>query len=143
MDAYPGRAFNGRVRSHLPHVDITTRTVRVRLVFNNPGMVLTPGMFVNVKLAAPLGTQLIIPASGVLQSATARWRFVDHGRGYLEPREIEIGPRVEDDFVVQKGLKPGDRIVSSANFLVDSEAQLQAAIRRIRPPPPGAGPPLQ
>jgi Cu(I)/Ag(I) efflux system membrane fusion protein/cobalt-zinc-cadmium efflux system membrane fusion protein len=65
--------------------------------------------------------------------------FVDHGDGYLEPREIEVGPRVGDDFIVQKGLKPGERIVTSANFLVDSESQLQAALGSFAPPPPGAG----
>jgi Cu(I)/Ag(I) efflux system membrane fusion protein/cobalt-zinc-cadmium efflux system membrane fusion protein len=64
---------------------------------------------------------------------------VDHGQGYLEPREVEIGPRVDDHSVVLKGLKTGEHIVSSANFLVDSEAQLQAAIGSFAPPPTGVG----
>ena len=138
-DAYPGRTFNGRVNFIWPQVDMTTRTQRVRLVFLNPGMKLTPGMFVNVRLQIPMGRQLTIPASGVLQSGTRQMAFVDHGDGYLEPREVQLGPRVGDEFIVQKGLKPGERIVTSANFLVDSESQLQAALGSFAPPPPGAG----
>ena len=116
-----------------------TRTVRVRLVFSNPGIVLKPGMYVNVSIDVPLGRQLVIPSSGVLQAGTRQIAFVDHGQGYLVPREVEIGPRVDDHSVVLKGLKNGERIVSSANFLVDSEAQLQAAIGSFAPPPPGSG----
>jgi Cu(I)/Ag(I) efflux system membrane fusion protein/cobalt-zinc-cadmium efflux system membrane fusion protein len=116
-----------------------TRTVRVRLVFGNPGVVLKPGMYVNVTIAAPLGRQLIIPSSGVLQAGTRQIAFIDHGQGYLEPREIEVGPRIDDSVIVVNGLRAGERIVSSANFLVDSEAQLQAAIGSFAPPPPGTG----
>lgn len=139
VDAYPGRAFHGRVQQILPQVDAATRTVRVRLVFENPGLLLKPGMYVNVELGVPLGKQLVIPASGVLQSGTQQMAFVDHGNGYLEPRQIETGLRVGDNFVVLKGLRAGERIVSSANFLVDSEAQLQAALGQFAPPLPGAG----
>jgi len=139
VDAYPGRRFAGRIDQILPQVDQTTRTVRVRLVFGNPGIVLKPGMYVNVTIAVPLGRQLVIPSSGVLQAGNRQIAFIDHGQGYLEPREIEIGPRVDDFVVVLKGLRVGERIVSSANFLVDSEAQLQAAIGSFAPPPPGAG----
>ena len=102
-------------------------------------MKLTPGMFLNVRLVIPMGRQLIIPASGVLQSGTRQMAFVDHGGGYLEPREIQLGARVGDEFIVQKGLKRGERIVTSANFLIDSESQLQAALGSFVPPPPGAG----
>ncbi len=139
IDTYPGRTFRGRIDQVLPQVDITTRTVSVRFVFDNPGIVLKPGMYVNVSIAVPLGHQLVIPASGVLHSGTRDIAFIDHGNGYLEPREIEVGTRLDDHVVVLTGLKPGERIVSSANFLVDSESQLQAAIGSFVPPPPGAG----
>jgi RND family efflux transporter MFP subunit len=139
VDAYPGRNFRGRIEQILPQVDPTTRTVRVRFVFSNPGIALKPGMFVNVSINVPLGRQLVIPASAALQAGEREIAFIDHGGGYLEPREIEIGPRLDDHVVVTKGLQAGDRIVSSANFLVDSEAQLQAAIGSFAPPPPGAG----
>ncbi len=138
-DAYPGRTFAGRVNYVWPQVDMNTRTVRVRLVFSNPGMKLTPGMFVNVKMDIPLGRHLAIAASGVFQSGARSIAFVDHGGGYLEPREVELGAQAGDEFIVSKGLKAGERIVTSANFLIDSESQLQAALGSFVPPPPGAG----
>ncbi len=127
VDAYPGRKFNGRIDQILPQVDQTTRTVKVRLVLGNPGVALKPGMYVNVDINVPLGRQLVVPASAVLQAGARTIAFVDHGGGNLEPREIETGPSVDDSVVVLKGLKAGERVVSSANFLVDSEAQLQAS----------------
>ncbi len=139
VDAYPGRNFHGRIDQILPQVDAMTRTVRVRFVFSNPGLALKPGMFVNVTMKVPLGRQLVIPASAALQAGSREIAFIDHGGGYLEPREIEIGPRLDDHVVITKGLRVGDKIVSSANFLLDSEAQLQAAIGSFVPPPPGAG----
>ena len=139
VDAYPGRKFGGRIDQILPQVDPMTRTVRVRFVFSNPGLVLKPGMFVNVSINVPLGRQLVIPASGALQAGTREIAFIERGNGYLEPREIQTGPSLDHHLVVLKGLKAGERIVSSANFLVDSEAQLQAAIGSFAPPPPGAG----
>lgn len=140
VDSYPGRTFPGRVSFISPQLDQTTRTVRVRLEIPNPGMKLSLGMFVNVKLDLAMGRQLVIPASGVYQSGTRQIAFVDHGDGYFEPREIEAGARAGDDFVVvTKGLKAGERIATSANFLLDSESQLQAAMGSFAPPPPGAG----
>jgi Cu(I)/Ag(I) efflux system membrane fusion protein/cobalt-zinc-cadmium efflux system membrane fusion protein len=138
-DAYPGRTFSGRVSFIWPQVDMATRTQRVRLVFSNPGTRLTPGMFVNARLQIPMGRRLVIPSTGVFQSGTRQIAFVDHGNGYLEPREIELGPRAGDEFIVLKGLKAGERVVTSANFLIDSESQLQAALGSFAPPPPGAG----
>jgi Cu(I)/Ag(I) efflux system membrane fusion protein/cobalt-zinc-cadmium efflux system membrane fusion protein len=135
VDAYPGRTFHGRIDQIVPDVDPATRTVRVRLVFSNPGLVLKPGMYVHVNIGIPLGRQLVIPASGVLQAGTREIAFIDHGQGSLEPREIQTGPQIDDSIVVLKGLQPGDRIVSSANFLVDSEAQIQSALGSFSPVP--------
>jgi len=139
VDSYPGRTFAGRVDFVYPDIDMTTRTARARLVFSNPNLALTPGMFVNVTIQIPLGDRLVIPASGVLQSGTRHIVFVDRGAGYLEPRDVELGAQADDEYVVLKGLKVGERIVISANFLIDSESQLQAAIGSFAPPPPGAG----
>ncbi len=138
-DAYPGRTFAGRLDYVYPQVDMTTRTVKARFVFANPGQKLAAGMFVNVSLKIPLGRRLLIPASGVFHGGTRAIAFIDHGEGYLEPREIELGLQAGEDVVVLKGLKAGERIVTSANFLVDSESQLQAALGSFIPPPPGAG----
>ncbi len=139
VDAYPGKTFRGRVDFVLPQVDMNTRTVRVRLVFPNPGLRLKPGMYVNVSLKAPIGKALTVPASAVFHSGTRNLLFFNKGEGTIEPREIELGPRVGEDYVVLKGVKQGDSIVTSANFLIDSEAQLQAAAGTFVPPPPGAG----
>jgi RND family efflux transporter MFP subunit len=139
VDSYPGRVFRGKVDFIYPEVDATTRTARVRLVFSNPHLTLTPGMYVNVDLQVPLGNQLVIPVSGVLQSGARQIVFVDRGAGYLEPRDVQLGPQAGDQYIVLKGLKAGERIVTSANFLIDSESQLQAAIGSFVPPPPGAG----
>jgi Cu(I)/Ag(I) efflux system membrane fusion protein/cobalt-zinc-cadmium efflux system membrane fusion protein len=139
VDSYPGRIFEGRVNFMYPQVDMMTRTARARLVFSNPTLKLSPGMFVNVVLKVPMGKQLVIPASGVLQSGTRQIVFVSRDDGYIEPREVQLGGRAGDDFIVLKGLKVGEQIVSSANFLIDSESQLQAALGSFVPPPPGAG----
>src|ERR1700730_14496465 len=139
VDSYPGQTFPARVRFIWPEVDQATRRARVRLEILNPDLKLLLGMFVNVRLGLPLGDQLAIPASGVFQSGTRQIAFVDHGGGYFEPRDIEVGARAGDDFVVLKGLKAGERIVTSANFLIDSESQLAAALGSFAPPPSGVG----
>jgi Cu(I)/Ag(I) efflux system membrane fusion protein/cobalt-zinc-cadmium efflux system membrane fusion protein len=139
VDSYPGRTFRGRVDFIYPDVDMTTRTARVRLIFSNAKLTLSPGMYVNVVLQVPLGSQIVIPVGGVLQSGTRQIVFVDRGSGYLEPRDVQLGPQAGDEYVILKGLKGGERIVTSANFLIDSESQLQAAIGSFTPPPPGAG----
>jgi RND family efflux transporter MFP subunit len=138
VDSYPGRTFSGQIEEILPQVDMATRTVRVRLAMANPGLKLKPGMFVNVDLRTSLGRQLIVPASAVFQSGTRQLVFLNHGNGSLEPKEITVGPRVGDDFVVLKGLKAHESIVTSASFLIDSESQLQAAAGSFVPPQ-GAG----
>jgi RND family efflux transporter MFP subunit len=138
VNTYPGRTFTGRVDFVYPQVDMDTRTAKVRIVFSNPGLQLKPGMYVNVSLKVPLGNQLVIPASGVLQSGTRAIAFVERSDSYIEPREVQLGSRVGDDFIVLKGLKAGEQIVTSANFLIDSESQLQAALGSFVPPPPGA-----
>ena len=139
VNTYAGRTFTGRVDFIYPQVDMETRTAKVRVVFSNSGLQLKPGMFVNVSLKVPMGNQLVIPATGVLQSGTREIAFVERSDGYIEPREVQLGSRVGDDFIVLNGLKAGEQIVTSANFLIDSESQLQAALGSFVPPPPGAG----
>jgi len=139
VDAYPGRIFNGRMEYILPQLDMNTRTLPVRLVFANPGLKLKPGMYVNVAVKLGLGRQLVVPASAAFHSGTKNLIFVHQGEGNIEPREVEFGPQVGDQIVVAKGLRREEQIVTSANFLIDSEAQLQAAAGAFVPPPPGAG----
>lgn len=139
VDAYPGRAFRGKVDYILPEVDMNTRTARVRLVFPNQALALKPGMFVNVTLKNSLGRALTVPASAIFHSGSRSLVFISKGEGNFEPREVSLGERAEDDYAVLKGIKAGETLVTSANFLIDSEAQLQAAAGAFVPPPPGAG----
>jgi Cu(I)/Ag(I) efflux system membrane fusion protein/cobalt-zinc-cadmium efflux system membrane fusion protein len=139
VDAYPGRVFNGHVDYILPQLDVNTRTLPVRLVFANPGLKLRLGMYVNVRAKLPMGRQLVVPASAAFHSGTKNLLFVYSGEGNIEPREVELGPQVGEELVVTKGIKAQEQIVTSANFLIDSEAQLQAAAGAFIPPPPGAG----
>ncbi len=139
VDTYAGRGFSGRVDFIYPDIDLTTRTARVRLTFANPALRLMPGMFVNVALEIPMGERTVIPASGVLQSGTRQIVFVDHGGGELEPRDVQLGARAGENFIVLKGLEPGEKIITSANFLIDSESQLQAALQAFAAPPTEAG----
>jgi Cu(I)/Ag(I) efflux system membrane fusion protein/cobalt-zinc-cadmium efflux system membrane fusion protein len=139
VNTFPGRTFTGHVDFIYPQVDMDTRTAKVRVIFSNARLELKPGMFVNVTLKVPMGNQLVIPSTGVLQSGARQIAFVQRSDGYIEPREVQLGSRVGDDLVVLKGLKAGEQIVTSANFLIDSESQLQAALGSFVPPPPGAG----
>ncbi|MGO9057859.1 MAG: efflux RND transporter periplasmic adaptor subunit [Candidatus Binataceae bacterium] len=139
LDAYPGTNFDGRVDFIWPQIDPMTRTAKVRCEFNNPNGRLLPGMFAHVALDLPMGEQTVIPDTAVLRTGTHNVAFIDRGDGYLTPAEVELGPHVGDEFIVLKGLAPGQQIVSSANFLIDSESQLQAAAGTFVPPPPGVG----
>lgn len=138
VDAYPGRTFSGRVSEILPQVDANTRTARVRIVMPNPNLKLMPGMFVNVSLKIPLGRQLVVPAAAVLNAGTRQVVFISQGQGNFLPRDVQAEQH-GDQAVVTKGLKAGETVVSSANFMIDSESQLQAAAGSFVPPPPGAG----
>jgi Cu(I)/Ag(I) efflux system membrane fusion protein/cobalt-zinc-cadmium efflux system membrane fusion protein len=139
VDAYPGRAIRGRIESILPQVDMSTRTGRVRIDLPNPGLRLKPGMYANVDSKVSLGSQVIVPAAAVLMTGTGAMAFLYQSDGQLVPREVQAGPRIGDNLIILKGLSPGQQVVSSANFLVDSESQLQAAAGAFTPPAPGAG----
>ena len=139
VDAYPGASFDGRVDFIQPQIDPMTRTARVRCEFNNPKGQLLLGMFAHVALDLPMDVQIVIPDTAVLRTGTHDVAFIDRGDGYLTPTELELGAHVGDTFIVLKGASPGQQIVSSANFLIDSESQLQAAAGAFVPPPPGVG----
>lgn len=139
LDAYPGQVFKGKVDYLLPQLDTATRTLPVRLVFPNPELKLRPGMYVDVSVKLPLGRHLVAPDSAVFHSGIKNLIFTYGGNGNIAPHEVELGPHVNDEFVVLKGVNAGEQIVTSANFLIDSEAQLQAAAGAFVPPPPGAG----
>ncbi len=139
VDAYPGTNFDGRVDFIWPQIDPMTRTAKVRCEFNNPKGRLLPGMFAHVALDLPMGEQTVVPDTAVLRTGTHNVAFIDRGDGYLTPAEVELGAHAGDEFIVLKGLAPGQQIVSSANFLIDSESQLQAAAGAFAPAAADAG----
>jgi RND family efflux transporter MFP subunit len=124
----PGRSWQGRVTYVYPEVEAATRTVKVRLEFPNPQLTLKPEMFADVEIQADLGAALVVPDSAVITTGTRNLVFVDLGGGRFEPRVVEIGTRLPNAFEVRSGLKQGERVVTAANFLLDSESKLKAAI---------------
>lgn len=139
VDTYPGKPFHGTVDFIYPQLDPVTRTARVRLEFPNHALRLLPGMYVNVTLTGPAITALTIPANAVLQTGTRDIVFIDQGGGVLAPRNTRLGAEIDGEYVVLGGLRAGERIVTSANFLIDSESELQSALGSFSPPPPPSG----
>ncbi len=127
VTALPGRSFRGKVIFVDPHLDMTTRSVNVRLEFPNPELALKPGMYATVSLDLPLGRQVLVARDAVIDTGTRQLVFLARGDGYFEPRDIEIGPRLDGRIVVLKGLRGGETVVTSSAFLVDSESRLTAA----------------
>ncbi len=125
--SYTGRKIPARVSYIQPSVDPMTRTLKVRLELGNPGTVLKPEMYVDVEFSVGGVPRMMVPADAVLDSGERRTVFVDRGDGYLEPRHVETGERFGDRVEIRAGLKPGERIVTSGTFLIDSESQLKAA----------------
>ena len=126
--AYPGRAWKGIIDYIFPSVDPQTRTLRARLRFQNPGLLLKPGMYADAVIKKPLGYQLTVPEEAVLDSGTRQIIFLARGDGHFEPREVRLGQRANGRVEILSGLKHGDRIVTSGNFLVDSESRLKSAL---------------
>ena len=139
----PDRKFRGRVTYIYPTVDEKTRTARVRMEFHNPGLFLKPGMFATVELNAEIEpSALLVPDSAVLRSGEKNTVFVALGNGHFEPREVTLGPRAENNtYEVLSGLKEGERVVTSGQFMLDSESQLREAIQKMLNPHASPTPP--
>jgi membrane fusion protein, copper/silver efflux system len=123
----PGRSYRGKVTYINPQFDNTTRTLKVRVELANPGFALKPDMFANVEFGIGYGKQVVVPQEAVMDSGAEQLVFVAHDGGYFEPRKVQLGAKVDNEFIVLGGLKAGERIVTSANFLVDSESKLKSA----------------
>jgi membrane fusion protein, copper/silver efflux system len=128
LSYYPGRTWTGTVSYIYPTVDPVSRTVKVRIDFPNPNFELKPQMFADVQLTINYGDKLVVPQESVLDSGTEQIVFVAHEKGMFEPRRITAGPQMDDRIVVLSGLKPGETIVTSGNFLIDSESQMKNAM---------------
>jgi Cu(I)/Ag(I) efflux system membrane fusion protein len=132
----PDRKFRGRVTYIYPTVDEKTRTAKVRMEFHNPGYFLKPGMFTTVELEAEMSpAALLVPDSAVLRSGENNTVFVALEGGKFEPRTVALGLRAEGNlYQVLSGLSEGERVVTSGQFMLDSESQLREAIQKMREP---------
>jgi len=127
LPSYPGEEYIGDVTFIWPHLDPETRTVKVRLEFPNPDLKFLPEMYANVVLDIPLGERLTVPGSAVLRTGKMDIVFVDKGQGNMEIRRVQLGRRAGGYYEVLRGLSEGEKVVSRANFLIDSESKIQAA----------------
>jgi len=127
LDYLPGRVFHGRVSYILPGVDPASRTLRARIEVSNPGDLLKPDMYGQVEIRTGGARRLMVPESAVLDSGNRQVVYVDRGNGVLEPRPVRVGERADGRAEILEGLRAGERIVTSGNFLLDSESQLKAA----------------
>jgi len=136
LSCLPDREFRGRVTYVYPDVDEKTRTARIRMEFHNPGFLLKPGMFATVRILSELAPSvLLVPGTAVLRSGERNTVFVALAEGRFEPRTVTLGPQAEDDtWQVLTGLCEGERIVTSGQFLLDSESQLREAIQKMSGP---------
>jgi len=154
------RTLSGRITFIYPDVDPQTRRIRVRAEFSNPGLELKPDTYVTVIVRGSAGHQLAIPREAVIDTGARRYALLALPNGYFEPREIQVGEPVDELYPVLSGLTQGDEVVTSAQFLVDSETNLQAAMQSMAghghggmampepgaagtaPPPEAAAPPV-
>jgi hypothetical protein len=127
--SYPGKVFDGTVSLLDPFVDSIKRTARVRIDVGNPGFLLRPGMYVNADLRLDAVTALSVPVEAVMPTGGRNLVFVSKSEGRLEPRFVTLGGKFGDFYAVQKGLVAGERVVNSANFLIDAESKVQGAIK--------------
>ncbi|MDR2113507.1 MAG: efflux RND transporter periplasmic adaptor subunit [Candidatus Accumulibacter sp.] len=147
LNAYPGTLFEGKVSYVYPTLNAATRTVPVRVELDNPGLLLKPAMFAQLELPVETrGTALTVPASAVIDSGTRQIVLVELGEGRFEPRELRLGARGDSQVEILDGVKEGERVVVAANFLIDAESNLKAALAglgaaetRPRPDSPAAG----
>jgi RND family efflux transporter MFP subunit len=129
VNAYPGRTFNGKVSFFYPTINAETRTGRVRIELANPSGLLKPAMYATVELAAgPRNRVLAVPSSAVLDSGMRRMVIVRVDEGRFDPREVKTGARTDEYIQILEGVKAGEEVVVSANFLLDAESNLRAAI---------------
>ncbi|MBL8318400.1 MAG: efflux RND transporter periplasmic adaptor subunit [Burkholderiaceae bacterium] len=129
VNAYPGRMFEGRITYVYPTLKAETRTIPVRVELANPGQLLKPAMFAQVEFQvgakAPV---LVVPDSAVIDSGTRRIVLVQKNEGRFEPREVDLGSRADNYVEVLKGVRDGEQVVVAANFLIDAESNLKAAV---------------
>ncbi len=124
----PGETFTGKAIYIYPSLNPETRTAKVRFEFSNTYGRLKPEMYANVEIKVYLGQKPAVPEGAIIDTGLRQMAIIDKGSGYFEPREVKVGAKVDDYYEVIKGLKVGERVVTSANFLIDSESKLKEAL---------------
>ncbi len=122
-----GQKLRGRVEFIYPFLDPKSRTVQLRMEFPNPGLLLKPEMFTNITMAVSIGRLVLVPQDAVMDTGTEQYVFIDKGNGYVQPRQVKVSADSGDKVGIQEGLKAGERVVTGANFLIDSESRLKGA----------------
>ena len=142
VDAYPDKAFTGKVTFIYPTVVAETRTARVRIELPNPAGLLKPAMYARVEIASGRGRGkvLAVPDSAVLDTGTRQLVLIQRGEGAFEPRTVKLGMRTDGYIEVLDGIKAGENVVISANFLIDAESNLKAALSGFGHSAPAAKP---
>ena len=123
------RKLRGTITYVYPEIDRETRRVKIRAEFDNPGLQLKPDTYVTFVVGVSRGESLVIPKEAVIDTGVTRYAILAHPNGYFEPREIDVGPPADQYYPLLDGLREGDRVVTSAQFLIDSETNLQAAMQ--------------
>jgi Cu(I)/Ag(I) efflux system membrane fusion protein len=141
VESYPGESFAGKVRFLYPTVNPETRTMRVRLELPNKGLRLRPGMYATVFIEAAPQQGLVVPSSAVVDTGDQQYVFVALGEGRYEPRKVVVGFHADEKTELREGVQEGEQVVTTANFLIDSESRLRAAIEGLPSGPAGAAPP--
>ena len=134
--SYPNERFEGQVAVITPFLEEAKRTAKVRIDIPNPDFKLRPGMYTNIELGMDMGEGLVVPASAVMPTGTREIAFVDKGGGKLEPRVVQLGEQIGDHYEVKSGLAEGERVIASANFLIDAESKVQGALADFAAAPP-------
>ena len=125
LSYFPGREFLSKIDYIYPTLAGESRTAKIRFTLPNPGGQLKPQMFTNVTLKINLGKRLVVPEDAVIDTGLRQIVYVDKGDGNFEPREVSVGLKTDQMVEVTKGLRAGEKVASSANFLIDSEAKLK------------------
>ena len=131
LSYWPGKVFRGKVSFLSPSLDRDTRTLKIRLEIPNPESLLKLEMYADARLSFPLGEKIAVPEAALMRTGERNYVFRDSGDGKLAPVVVEIGVRSEGFFEIRSGLHEGDRVVTSANFLVDSESSMRSALESV------------
>jgi Cu(I)/Ag(I) efflux system membrane fusion protein len=129
MSYFPDKTFTSKIDFIYPFIAEQTRSAKVRFIVPNPRTVLKPQMFTTVEISVDMGKRLAVPESAVLDSGKRQIVYVDKGEGFFEPREITVGLRTDGMVEILRGLKAGERVASSATFLIDSESKLKGIVQ--------------